>query len=117
MSVAVVENVIIAVAYALIAFLSVPILTVPVPGLLLWMLRSAGILFFLGCGAHHADMALHAATRTPVDLASAHMLIFDGAQAVAAPAFAVLSLIALQYVTIRVLKRPEKVVAEVERDS
>lgn len=43
------------------------------------------LLFFLGCGAHHLDLALHGFTTGAEEQQRVHMLVMNSAQAIGAP--------------------------------
>jgi hypothetical protein len=109
-------NAIIASSYFLIAVLSVRLIHLPVPSGLTLGLRLSMVSFFVGCGLHHADMAAHGSTLTPVDLNDTHLFIFDLMQVVGGITFSIFAIIILKIIDIRIIETPkEKVTTDIER--
>jgi hypothetical protein len=52
-----------------------------------WMCRIGGVLFFLGCAAHHMEMLSHIATVSPLDGYDFHHALPTLTQVIGAPMF------------------------------
>jgi hypothetical protein len=103
-------NAIVAAAYILLAAISATLVRVPhVSRALSYGISAAFTVFFLGCGARHMHHTVNAALDPDryAFLLTPHSIIIDGAQAVAAPVAAVLSLLALRKLAITIERQTD----------